>query len=143
MTDEIDRIEREIAIDAPIDRVWQLVSEPGWWIGDGDRSSQVVTREGDLVIVDDPKYGRYPVRPVTADAPRYASFRSTAEADGEPTEHNSTLVEFFLNETDGRTVLRVVESGFASLDMPADAIDDTIEGWKFQLGVAKREAERN
>ncbi|MGI9002113.1 MAG: hypothetical protein ACR2GH_10630 [Pseudonocardia sp.] len=33
-----DRIEREILINTPLDRVWDLVSEPGWWIGDGDRS---------------------------------------------------------------------------------------------------------
>ena len=30
-----DRIEREIHVDAPIERVFALVSEPGWWIEDG------------------------------------------------------------------------------------------------------------
>jgi uncharacterized protein YndB with AHSA1/START domain len=136
-----DRIERDIEIHAPIERVWRLVSEPGWWIGDGDRSNQVVTRDGDLVIVDDPKYGRYPVLPIAAEPPRYASFRSTAEADGAPTERNSTLVEFFLSETGDGTLLRVVESGFEALDLPAGTFDDNIEGWEFQLGVAKRDVE--
>jgi hypothetical protein len=40
----VDRIEREIVIDATVARVWQLVSEPGWWIGDGDRTDHVLTR---------------------------------------------------------------------------------------------------
>jgi uncharacterized protein YndB with AHSA1/START domain len=90
-----DRIEREIQIDARIERVWRLVSEPGWWIGDGDRSNQTVTRDGELTVVDDPKHGRYPVLHVSADAPRYASFRST-EVGRRPGVDPSTLVEFFL-----------------------------------------------
>ncbi len=28
-----DRIERQVTINAPLERVWRLVSEPGWWIG--------------------------------------------------------------------------------------------------------------
>ena len=37
MTDTKDRIERKIEIDAPAEWVWLLVSQPGWWIDDGDR----------------------------------------------------------------------------------------------------------
>jgi len=141
-----DRIEREILIDAPIERVWSLVSEPGWWIGDGDRSGQVVTREGDLIVVDDPRYGRYPVLPVSNDAPRYASYRGGDDPSQTPAEGTSTLVEFFLTEQGDATLLRVVESGFASLypsaERRAAAVEDNIEGWEMQLGFAKRDAER-
>lgn len=35
MSDGTDRIERSIWIAADADRVWQLVSEPGWWVNDG------------------------------------------------------------------------------------------------------------
>jgi uncharacterized protein YndB with AHSA1/START domain len=140
-----DRIEREVLIDAPIETVWRLVSEPGWWIGDGDRSGHVVTREGELVIVDDPRYGRFPVLPVSSDAPRHASYRS-AYPGQDPREVPTTLVEFFLTEKDGGTLLRVVESGFASLDVSAERrakeIEGNTEGWEFQLGVAKRDSER-
>jgi uncharacterized protein YndB with AHSA1/START domain len=141
-----DRIEREILIDAPIERVWRLVSEPGWWIGDGDRSAQVITREGDLVVVDDPRYGRWSVLPVSSEAPRHVSYRGGSLPGQAPAEGASTLVEFFLTEQGGGTLLRVVESGFASLDAPAErraaAIEGNIEGWRLQLGFAKREAER-
>lgn len=41
-----DRIEREIQIDAPpIERVFRLVSEPGWFIGDGEPGKTTTTRE--------------------------------------------------------------------------------------------------
>ncbi|MFD9663074.1 hypothetical protein ACFWAY_15825 [Rhodococcus sp. NPDC059968] len=38
-----DRIEREIQIDAPIERVFRLVSEPGWFIGDGEPGKTTTT----------------------------------------------------------------------------------------------------
>ena len=65
-----DRIEREILIDAPVERVWQLVSEPGWWIGDGDPARRTVEHDGDVVIVDFPPYGRVPVLLESRDAQR-------------------------------------------------------------------------
>ena len=141
-----DRIEREIMIDAPIERVWRLVSEPGWWIGDGDRSAQQISRDGQLVIVDDPRYGRYQVLPVSSDAPHHASYRSSLFPGPPPGEGTSTLVEFVLAEQGGGTLLRVIESGFASLAVPAERraamVEGNIEGWEQQLGVAKRDAER-
>ena len=141
-----DRIEREILIDASIERVWRLVSEPGWWIGDGDRSAQEISREGDLVIVDDPRYGRYLVLPVSTDAPHHVSYRSSPSSGQAPGEGTSTLVEFVLAEQGGGTLLRVIESGFAALALPAERraamLEDNIDGWEQQLGVAKRDAER-
>lgn len=144
--ENVDRIEREIVIDAPLGRVWGLVSEPGWWIGDGDRSGQTIIREGDLVIVEYPPYGRFPVLPVSIDAPRYVSYRSSDDPGRVPEEGTSTLVEFFLTAQGGGTLLRVVESGFASMYLSAErraaAVEDNIEGWEQQLGFAKRDAER-
>lgn len=138
-----DRIEREIHIDAPVDRVWSLVSEPGWWIGDGDRSGRTSTREGDVVIVDDPRYGRFPVLPVSADEPHHLAYRSAYPGEA-PVEGTSTLVEFFLSETDGGTLLRVVESGFTNLAGSAHEpdVEGDARGWEMQLGVAKQHAER-
>ncbi|GAA2757401.1 hypothetical protein [Actinopolymorpha rutila] len=140
-----DRIEREIMIDAPIERVWSLVSEPGWWIGDGDRSKQTVTREGDLVVVEFQPYGRFGVLPIAADAPAYVSFRGNADPGELPGEDNSTLVEFFLTEKDGGTLVRVVESGFDTMypspEGRADALRGNTQGWELQLGFAKRDTE--
>jgi len=58
----------------------------------------------------------------------------------------STLVEFFLAEVEGGTLLRVVERGFAALDVSperrASSIEGNTKGWEFQLDVAKRDAEQ-
>jgi len=48
-------------------------------------------------------------------------------------------------EQGGGTPLRVIESGFASLAIPAQdresAVEDNINGWEQQLGFAKRDVE--
>jgi uncharacterized protein YndB with AHSA1/START domain len=132
-------ITREILVDAPIERVFDLVSQPGWWIGDGDRSAQTVSHDGDVVTVDDPRYGRYPVLTVKSDPPRYIAFRSTDQGEV-PGVDPSSLVEFFLTEHNDGTLLRVVESEFADLD-GFDVAGNT-QGWQVQLGFAKRDVER-
>ncbi|EID77281.1 hypothetical protein W59_24670 [Rhodococcus opacus RKJ300 = JCM 13270] len=141
-----DRIEREIQIDAPIERVFRLVSEPGWFIGDGEPGKTTTTREGDVFVVDFPPYGRFPILPVKSDAPHYVSFRGGDDPAQPLVEGTSTLVEFFLSERDGGTLLRVVETGFAALypnaERRAAAYEGNIEGWEMQLAFAKRHAER-
>lgn len=145
--DTRDVIERAVAIDAPLDRVWGLVSEPGWWIGDGDRSQQQRYREGDLDIIEDPKYGRFPIRTEIVEPRHHISYRWVMDrSDERPRELNSTLVEFWLSERGSGTLLRVVESGFESLDVSDEdrrkAIDGNIEGWTQQLDIVRTLAER-
>ena len=141
-----DRIERAIQIDAPIERVFRLVSEPGWFIGDGEPGKPTTTREGDVFVVDFPPYGRFPILPVKSDAPHYVSFRGGDDPAQPLVEGTSTLVEFFLSERDGGTLLRVVETGFAALypnaERRAAVYEGNIEGWEMQLAFAKRDAER-
>ena len=139
--------EREIAIDAPVARVWDLISQPGWWVGDGDRSRQRRWRDGDLEVVDDPGHGRFPIRIEAVEAPRYAAYRWAFAFPGEvPDEGNSTRVEFWLSERDGGTRLRVVESGFANLmaarGLGGSIVDGNVAGWAMQLEVARTTAER-
>jgi uncharacterized protein YndB with AHSA1/START domain len=75
----------------------------------------------------------------------HVSFRGSSVEGQAPAEGSSTLVEFFLSEVDGGTLLRVVESGFASLTMTdADremSVEGNTAGWEFQLAVAKRTTE--
>ncbi|GAB3508866.1 SRPBCC domain-containing protein [Amycolatopsis cihanbeyliensis] len=143
-----DRIEREILIDAPVERVWSLVTEPGWWISDaGDRAGRRRWREGDLEVVEDPRYGRFPVRLERTEPRQYVAYRWSSAFPGEnPGEGNSTLIEFWLSERDGGTVLRVAESGFAALETTDEvrerAFGDNTGGWAEQLDVLKGLAER-
>lgn len=137
-----DKIEREIVINAPVERVWDLVSEPGWWIGDGDRSAQRRWKEGDLDVIEDPKYGRFPLRTVEKIPPRYISFRWVADpAEEHGTTDGTTLVEFWVREHAGGAIVRVVESGFAALPDGEQALKDNTEGWAFQMNELKSSAE--
>ena len=132
-------IEREILIRAPIERVWALVSEPGWWISDadGDRTGQVRSREGGHEVVDDPRNGRHVFEAVATQPPVRAVYRWIHGAPG-----LTTLVEFLLSEEAGGTRLRVVESGIAAI--PGDRAQyrrDNAEGWEIELNIARRRAQ--
>lgn len=138
-TGEFDRIEREIAIDAPADRVWSLVSEPGWFINDKAITEHRIERDGDLSTIHDPVHGAFTFRTVELDEPRYAAFRWLADAD-DP-QSDSTLVEFWITPADSGVLLKVVESGFASLPgTEAERrarFDGNNEGWTIELELAR------
>lgn len=73
---ELDRIARQIDIDAPADRVWELVARPGWYVNDGAvEADQDVRYEGDTAVVRHPSLGEFRFRTVELDRPRYAAFR--------------------------------------------------------------------
>ncbi len=131
-----DKIEREIRIDAPIDRVFGLVSEPGRWIADGPE--RTVTRAGEVTLVELPQHGTFPVLPVSSDAPHHVAFRGGAPGQ-DPAE--GMLVEFFLSESGGGTLLRVVESELHRMVPPWNA-EDNVAGWVAVLDMAKERVER-
>ena len=131
----MDDIEREIAINAPLARVWALVSEAGWWIGDGDRSKQTRQRESDdIEVVTDPRYGSFRIRTEKSEPHSYVAYRWLDDGN----ERATTLVEFWLAEADGVTTLKVLESGFVS----AEHREGNVKGWRAQLDIAKAECER-
>lgn len=141
-----DRIEQEVTIDAPLERVWDLVAEPGWWVGDGDRSAQSRWQDGGLAVIDDPKYGRFSVRVETVHPREYVAYRWASGFPGQaPADGNSTLVEFWLTERVDGIGLRTSESGFSALAVSepeqAAAVEGNTGGWRQQLDVVKRLAE--
>ncbi|WP_419998590.1 SRPBCC domain-containing protein [Streptomyces boninensis] len=140
---ELDRIARRIDIDAPAERVWDLVMRPGWYVNDGAVESEPDLRyEGDVAVVRLRSSGQeFRFRTVELDKPRYAAFRwiGTPYRD-ESTA--STLVEFWIDERDeGGVTLRVVESGFSGLaDDPAAWLKEregNDSGWLQELAAAK------
>ncbi|MGW1839515.1 SRPBCC family protein [Streptomyces sp. BBFR2] len=139
---ELDRIARQIDIDAPAERVWELVARPGWYINDGTVEAEPDLRyEGDVAVVRHPTLGEFRFTTVALDKPRYAAFRwiGTPYRDGATA---STLVEFRIDERDeGGVTLRVVESGFSGLsDDPATWLKEregNDKGWLTELAAAK------
>ncbi|HEX4224354.1 MAG TPA: SRPBCC domain-containing protein [Pseudonocardiaceae bacterium] len=142
---EQDKIEREIHINAGIDRVWELVSQPGWWVGEGVDDGATFVDEGEYLVVTHPKHGRFPIKVEDVRPTDYLAYRwASAFAGEEPTEGRGTLVEFWLAERDGGTQVRVVESGFAALATSADArqgaFEGNTEGWRQELDLLARRA---
>jgi uncharacterized protein YndB with AHSA1/START domain len=140
-----DRIEQAVDIRASLDRVWELVSEPGWWV-----PSAVVARvdhtPGHQVVRESEKWGRFPVEVVRVEPRRYAAFRWASQAPGaELGPGNTTLVEFRLEPAGDVVRVTVTESGFAGLDVPAgerdQALQDNTGGWQEELAELRKRAE--
>ncbi|OIK09751.1 hypothetical protein BIV60_23000 [Bacillus sp. MUM 116] len=143
---ENDRIEKEIFIAAPLEKVWSLVSEPAWWVGDAPGPNRVHV-DGKRVVAET-RFGNFPVLIERMDHPNYLACRWASSFPGEePREGNSTLVEFTLSAKDDGTVLRVVESGFAKLTTTNDErmkfFRENTEGWKQQFDYLRQRAEKS
>lgn len=149
-----DRIERDTLIAAPLERVWSLVAEPGFWVSEeasiwGDEAglAGVVAREGALMVVKNPNLGEVAVRVEKVEPPTYVAYRWSSAFPGEELrENNSTLVEFTLSTEGGKTRLRVVESGFAALAGSEELREETIRfntgGWPQVFEAVKNRVER-
>jgi uncharacterized protein YndB with AHSA1/START domain len=137
------RIERETLIAAPLQRVWSLVTEPGFWVG--GPTTGTPARVGESVIAKN-EYGDFPVRVEEMDPPTYVAYRWASAFPGEELrEDNSTLVEFTLTVEGDRTRLRVVESGFAAIASAAlrrDAMRNNTSGWAQVFDTFKQRAEQ-
>jgi uncharacterized protein YndB with AHSA1/START domain len=111
-----DRIEREIDIDAPIDVVWTIITQPEhitrWFTdsaelearpgGEGRFGWDVKATNRKLVVN---------VRVERFEPPHFFSFRWHYPDGDDPTETNAPLVEFSLEARGDSTRLRLVESG--------------------------------
>jgi uncharacterized protein YndB with AHSA1/START domain len=130
-----DRVERDILIDAPLDVVWAVITEPehvaGWF---SDSAAIDLRPGGEMTLTWEAHSEHWRVE--TVDPPSFVSFRWFRGA--EPREDNSTLVEFFLTRDGEGTRLRVVESGFRQLEgseeEKAKDADGHRSGWELELG---------
>ncbi|MFE7134344.1 SRPBCC family protein [Streptomyces sp. NPDC057638] len=148
--DDRDRIEQDIFIAAPVERVWAVLTEPehvGNWFGQGE-PTPVDLRPGGTMLLDHGEEGRFPASIVEVEEPRRFSYRwATAYPGEEPTPENSTLVEFTLTPEGEGTRLRVLEIGFAHLTIPEErrgsaSYESHVGGWNEQLGNVRDYAER-
>jgi uncharacterized protein YndB with AHSA1/START domain len=133
-----NRIEQEIVIDAPLDVVWAVVTEPehvGTWFSD---SAEIDLRPGGEARLTWEEHGTARAWVEKVEPPHSFSFRWARPVDDEPRKGNSTLVEFTLSAEGESTRLRVVESGFQELDWSEDEkatyAEEKRQGWDFELG---------
>lgn len=141
-TDIQDRIERETLIAASQDRVWSLVTEPGFWVA----PTGVSAVAGETTVAHHDEYGDFPVRVEKIDPKSYVSYRWASAFSGQELRDGiTTLIEFTLTPEGTGTRLRVVESGFAALDAPEEqrrgALSDNTDGWRQVMEAFKKRAE--
>jgi hypothetical protein len=70
------RIVRQIDIDAPADRLRELIARPGWYVNDGTAEVEPDLRDkGDVAVVRHAALGEFRFRTVQLDRRRSAAFR--------------------------------------------------------------------
>jgi uncharacterized protein YndB with AHSA1/START domain len=132
MSDTSDRIEREITIAAPVERVWELITRPehvGQWFGDA--GAEIDLRPGGALKITWEDKGTVDGNVERVEPMSLFSWRWNQKDAG------TTLVEFSLAAIDEGTRLQVVETGFSTLDTtPEDRrakYDDHSGGWRAVL----------
>ncbi len=144
---DIDRIEKQIVLKAPLARVWRALTDSqefGRWFG--------VALEGAFTPgatihgrITTPGYEGLPfvamverIEPEQLFSYRWHPYAVEPGADysDEPT----TLVVFELSEVAGGTQITVVESGFEGVPLSRrlQALRSNTEGWQIQLGNIER-----
>src|SRR5262245_15651681 len=131
-----DRIEKEVVLHAPLERVWRAISDAdefGQWFGvrfdgpfvEGASVTGVITPttvDEDVARMQEPHAGKSDAWQIVAIEPqRRLAFRwhpYAVEPGTDYSQEPTTLVEFTLDETGDGVLLRIVESGFESI--PAD-----------------------
>jgi uncharacterized protein YndB with AHSA1/START domain len=130
-----DSIEREIVIEAPVDRVWNALTRAEhfrhWFAFDG---AEIDLRPGGTIIMHWKEHGTYYGIIEQIEPQRLFAFRGAQTAGEAPRVGNSTLVAFTLSPEGPGTRLRVVESGFRSLEgsakEQAEQVKANTMGWQ-------------
>jgi uncharacterized protein YndB with AHSA1/START domain len=135
-----EHIEHDVLVDAPVERVWAVITAPehiGSWFGD---AAEVDLRPGGAMTLTWKEHGSIIGRVEKVDPPTLFSFRWARPMGAEPREGNSTLVEFSLSAEGDGTRVRVVESGFPSLEGNEQSkyAAQNDEGWTMELEDLRR-----
>ena len=140
-----DRIEQRVIIRAAHDTVWQLVARPGWWLPGSN--AEPARGPGRMTVGYGGDARPYVIDVVRVDPQGYASFRWASAFGGTgPAPGTATLVECYLRPVGDEVGLTVVESGFASLDLPEERRESewlgNRGGWQYELAALRTRAER-
>ena len=153
-----DRIEKEVLLKAPLERVWRAVSDAeefGQWFGvrfdgpfvPGASVEGVITPttvDDDVAKAQAPYAGKADTWQIVAVEPqRRLAFRwhPYGVEDGvDYSKEPTTLVEFTLEDNADGVLLRIVESGFEAI--PAErrqsAFESNSEGWSAQTELVRK-----
>jgi uncharacterized protein YndB with AHSA1/START domain len=143
----IDRIEREIVVAAPAQRLWEVLTRPehiGRWFEGMD--VEVDLRPGGAMVLTSQEFGTFHAIVEQVEPPRRFSYRWARHPGTPVAQGTATLVEFTLTPEGNGTRVRVVESGFTSTD--AVKVDQqrhaeaNSQGWRQVLDSLRRYGEQ-
>lgn len=152
MSASTDRIEKQVLLRAPHERVWRAVSDAkqfGRWFGvafEGDfvPNAEIVGRivptavDAEVAKMQEPHTGKaFVIRVDRIEPMRLFSFRwhpFAVDPNVDYAQEPMTLVAFELEDADGGTLLTITESGFDSipLERRAEAFSANEGGWNAQ-----------
>lgn len=142
-TDEMV-IERSVEIEAPIGRVWELLTDggelPRWWGSMAEAEVDLVPGGAIRMRWAKAEHGLTAGRVETAEKPFRFAFRWAVNNEGRPpAPGDQTLVEFRLESLGEATRVTVRESGFDQLDQPERErlayLEGNRRGWAEVLGM--------
>jgi uncharacterized protein YndB with AHSA1/START domain len=153
-----DRIEKEVVLRAPLERVWRAISDAGEfgrWFGvrfdgpfvAGTSVTGVITPttvDEDVARAQEPHAGKSDTWQIVAVEPkRRLAFRwhpYGVESGVDYSQEPTTLVEFTLDEMADGVRLRIVESGFDAIpaERRATAFEANSEGWAAQTELVRK-----
>jgi uncharacterized protein YndB with AHSA1/START domain len=154
----MDRIEKEVLLKAPLERVWRAISDAeefGRWFGvrfdgpfvPGASLTGVITPttvDEDVAEAQKPHAGISDTWHIVAVEPqRRLAFRwhpYGVEGGVDATTEPTTLVEFTLDQQHDGVLLRIVESGFDGIpaERRASAFEGNSEGWAAQTRLISK-----
>ncbi|MER5971049.1 SRPBCC domain-containing protein [Streptomyces sp. NPDC001922] len=115
-----DRVEREVYVPAPADRVWRVLTTAehirSWYAFGG---AELDLRPGGALRFRWDDQGEFHGRVEMVEAPYRVSFRMALRPDVPPGRGGSTLIEFDLTPEGTGTRVTVNETGVTALDVPA------------------------
>jgi len=142
-----DRIEREIVVAAPAERLWEVLTRPEhigrWFAG---MEPEVDLRPGGAMVLSSQEFGKIHAIVDQVEPPRRFAYRWARHPDTPVTEGSATRVEFTLTPEGNGTRVRVVESGFSGTDaVKIDQqrhADSNSQGWLQVLDSLRQYAEQ-
>jgi uncharacterized protein YndB with AHSA1/START domain len=110
------QIEKDILIDAPLEAVWRAITEPRQMVQWFSAEAEIDVKPGGHGRLVFPSGESYQLQVEAVEPPRRFAFRWVQPEGSIARPGNSMLVEFTLEPEGSFTRLRVVESGFDTVD---------------------------
>jgi uncharacterized protein YndB with AHSA1/START domain len=133
-----DTIQREIVLRAPKQRVFEAITDPTKIINWFPDRVEGTLKKGEQSVFDFTDFGKVALHVVASDPHDYFAYRwvpSVGASEEDPLKQANTLVEFRLEDVAEGTMLKLTESGFASLpkEVIEKSLSDNNEGWDMMI----------